>query len=362
MNKLNIQEYLNTHSLEDLTKEFGIIVGEYDDRVILNYHQINSYKHKFNPIVMECRSLILSKPDYKVLSRSFDRFWNYGEDPKTDEFDIKEATCWEKVDGSILSIYFDGNEWCCSTKKMAFAEGETSLGNTYIDLFKTAIGNRNLNSAFGSLNKDWTYIFELVSPETRIVMRYDKPMVYILSIRDKITGEYIKYHHINNLKMFIDVHYPKVYKFNSFEEIMKSMNELDILEEGYVCQIDNWRVKVKNPSYLAIAHLREDGILSTRRIIDLIYLRNHEEYLISFPEDRVYFEKYINAYERMLGAIDICWILCKDIKNQKEFALKVNKTGVGSIMFNIRKGKKIEDILNNLTKNAKIRIIESFIK
>lgn len=74
---LEVQKYLQTHTLDDLEKDFGIGFKVYDDRVILKY-RINSTP-KFHPIVRECRGLILSLPDYKILARGFDRFYNYGE-------------------------------------------------------------------------------------------------------------------------------------------------------------------------------------------------------------------------------------------------------------------------------------------
>lgn len=74
---LEVQKYLKTHSLEELKDEFDINYKEYDDRVILKY-RIDS-KPKFHPIVKECRGLILSLPNFDVIARGFDRFFNYGE-------------------------------------------------------------------------------------------------------------------------------------------------------------------------------------------------------------------------------------------------------------------------------------------
>jgi hypothetical protein len=63
--------------LEDLENELGIVITRYDDRVVLNYSQIDS--QKFHPICDECRGLILSLPNYEILSRPFDRFYNLQE-------------------------------------------------------------------------------------------------------------------------------------------------------------------------------------------------------------------------------------------------------------------------------------------
>jgi len=90
--KMKVQEYLEAHgpdqakAIQALVDEFKIKVNDYPDRVVLNYDQIES--PKFNPIVDECRGLILWKKGFDIAARSYTRFWNVGEDPKTNEFPI----------------------------------------------------------------------------------------------------------------------------------------------------------------------------------------------------------------------------------------------------------------------------------
>ena len=88
---LHVQKFLRNNSLKDLNEKFGIKVKEHDHFVGLNYHQIKSPKS--HPIVMECRSLRLHKDEnWTVASRSFDRFFNYGETPELyQNFDMKNA-------------------------------------------------------------------------------------------------------------------------------------------------------------------------------------------------------------------------------------------------------------------------------
>lgn len=92
-------DFIKEHGLEKLQEELHIVVSDYPDRVVLNYSQIAS--PKLDPIVRECRALILRKSDWSIMSRSFDRFFNYGEDQNSDSFDITKATCAEKMDGCL---------------------------------------------------------------------------------------------------------------------------------------------------------------------------------------------------------------------------------------------------------------------
>jgi len=97
---LHVQKYLKNHTLDDLKNEFGIHFKMYDDRVLLKY-KIDS-KPKFHPIVKECRGLILSLPDFSVMSRSFDRFFNLGENLQDSEsFNWNNCIIFNKYDGCL---------------------------------------------------------------------------------------------------------------------------------------------------------------------------------------------------------------------------------------------------------------------
>src|SRR3990172_3567425 len=102
---LNVQRFLLDHPEERLNllakEPYCLKINKYDKEglVVLNYNQIESEKH--NDIVKECRGLILGVGSWIIVSRAFDRFFNYGECPKSDIYlhRINEALVQEKVDG-----------------------------------------------------------------------------------------------------------------------------------------------------------------------------------------------------------------------------------------------------------------------
>jgi hypothetical protein len=362
-NKMLIQKYLLTHSYDDLEKEFGVIVNVYDDRVVLNYHQIDSYKHRFNPMVMECRALILRRSDHAVLCRSFDRFFNYGEDPNSDRFNVTKSVAYDKIDGSIMNVYHDGYKWCVSTRKMAFAEGEIpNKKRTYYDVFCDAL-DADPNDVFKDIDKNFTTIFEMVSPETRIVTPYKEPALYLLDVRDRNTG-----FHLGHKVAFFWKNdggrwfYPQEYKFNSFDDIVHASKKLPAMEEGYVVCLDDWKIKVKNPAYLAIAHLRDNGAITEKRVVKLVFMQDHVEYLVHFPEDKPEFEPYIKAYREMIKDITISWTKYGAIEDQKDFAMKIIDKPCKGVLFAMKKGKKISEILDGFTDNYRTRLLRGYIK
>lgn len=346
---LEVQKFLQTGKITDLESLFGINVKVYDDRLVFNY-RIDS-KPKFHPIVCECRGLIINaRPgkSYNVLCRSFDRFFNYGEGDDKDTFDWNNCKVFNKLDGSLINVYHDGNKWCAATRGTAFAEGETPLGKTYHDLFIEAIGT-DLEHGFENCSKHYTYIFELTSPENRIVTRYYKTSTTLLAIRNNLTGLYVDYDKINDYTCFnikTEGLAPN-YDLNNPEDIIEFVNNRDVMDEGVVCydNITQKRIKIKNASYVAIHHLRGNEV-TKKSIISLILKGETEEYFVYFDEDRERFEPYIKKYNEILSTVKKMYSNVCNIKDQKEFALKIKDFKYKHFLFSLRKGKKIEDLFN----------------
>lgn len=368
---LNVQEYLSNHSLKELEDNHGVINRVYDDKVVLNYSQIDS--RKFNHISDECRGLILSLPDYNILCRSFDRFYNHFEGNCGDYFDLKNSIIFDKIDGSLINFYYDGNNWQCATRGTAYAEGPTNLGNEFRKAVERALGFKveKFNRILPEEIRNYTIITEFVSPESRVTVKYKEYKIYILAIRNKYTGEYLPNDDCFDVgnKYFADkganVDYPKSYRFSNFNDLIKIVENLDPFceeGEGYVCYnpYEQTRMKVKNPKHTAIANMRENGIISQKRIAILVFSQDHEEYLGYFPEDREYFEPYINAYDRMINQIYEVWEKTKDIETQKDFALQVKDLPIGFVLFGFRQGKNLADIFNNVNYKKKFELMERY--
>lgn len=340
---MKVIEYIKEHGLEALEKNYSIKVNRYADRVVLNYSQIDSPKH--DPIVKECRGLILSYPDFNILSRSFDRFFNFGEDQNTKEFDVSKSIVYEKLDGTLINCYFDGNRWHFATRKMAFAEGWNTFGNDiYSNMCHQSLREMGINYSdfVSTLNKDFTYIFEITSPKNRVVKHYNETKLTHLATRNKFTGDYID-------EVLEGFPVPKTYNLDS-NSIFDSLKELPAMDEGYVCALGSWRIKIKNPSYLAISHMRENGIISEKRICYLVVQNDFEEYLGYFPDDEHLFIPYIDKCESIMLDIKTLWNEVKGIEDQKEFAMKVKDKPYGFVLFQLRKNPDltISNILSNM--------------
>ena len=194
---MEVQKFIKANGVMALAEApLNIKVREYPEQgyFMLNYDQIESPKS--DPISMECRSLIVDK-DGNIISRSFDRFFNFGEMPEFyADFDISRAVVATKYDGSLIKVYWSPatNRWEISTRSQAFAEGPHAIGGIFRDWVLKAMGLSELefqNCMNKEGNKEWTYIMEYISPFNRIVTRYEESSVVLLAVRENKTGVFI---------------------------------------------------------------------------------------------------------------------------------------------------------------------------
>src|SRR6266404_599950 len=138
--ELEIQKYLrqNGLNLEELAK-LGIYTkahSMYANILNFNYDQIEAVDG--NPLVEECRSLILdSDKNWNILARGYNRFYNYGQGSAA-EINWSQSKVLMKLDGSYCALWFDPYEqkWNIATRGVPDATGEVNgYGKTFQELF-----------------------------------------------------------------------------------------------------------------------------------------------------------------------------------------------------------------------------------
>lgn len=357
---MKVQEYIAQHGTDKLTEEYGIIVKKYEDRMVLNYSQIES--PKAHPITMECRGLILSLDGQNVISRAFDRFFNLGEAPDTQEhLDFSKAYCHEKVDGSLVKLYMDHDGlWELSTRGTAFAEAQTAFGISFKEIVYRALdcsSDQDFQDLCSGLDGDWTYIFEITSMENRIVKRYEGTTLHYLAARNNRNGEYGDDYE-KQCALSLGAREIGVYTFDSPEACVEATKNLPDLEEGYVIWQDNRPVcKVKSPAYLAVHAIRGEG-LTPKRAMSLVLMNEQDEYLSYFPEDKSFFVPYEEALSRLLLMIERCWEEHKDVEDQKEFALLVKDQPFSAVLFQARgKNQDPVHVFHGMREQQKMRLL-----
>lgn len=350
--------------LKALTDQFAISVKQTDDLLMLNYNQIES--PKTHPIVRECRSLILEAGTLKIVSRSFDRFFNQGEAQNVmPEIDWGRAVAYEKVDGSLIKIYNHKGHWYISTKGMVYGDSDCmGYGVTFYELVLKAIGCETdhdfQRKCKTFLWEGFTYIFELTSVENRVVKRYEGYKLHYLACRGNHSGDYIKSE--KNQALMFGAHEIKEYRFDSVEDCLRTARELKDLDEGYVVYQDGVPIsKVKSPAYVAVHHIRGEG-LNPKRIMQLVLTGEQDEYLNYFPEDKVVIDPYTDAFNRLTFNIKSIYDTIHDIEDQKTFAKRAGNFDFKAALFQARI-KKICPVqaFNDQRESYKMEILKGYV-
>lgn len=339
---LKVQEYLRSgKTLDNLKTELGIDYSICDNLVILNYSQTDSVK--LNPIVMECRALVLELNTWNIISMGFKRFFNYGEAKELQkDFNWSNAYAISKIDGSYINLFFYNNKWYMTTRKSIEGQGNVGFANiTFKQLFNKIIED-NYPNFYNNLCKSFIYIFELTSPENKVVKPYSERSLHLLAIRDKTEDfKELDYGIIINVASFLGVKYPKQYQFTDINHLLKLASELKELDEGFVVvdysgDSENFpRIKVKNPAYVAIAHLKESGSKSIRCLITLVWRNEYSEFLSYFPEFTPIITKIKTKYDKFCEYLNNNIQECTEFKSlsRKEYAFYAKKSVNPHIMF-----------------------------
>ncbi|MBR1509018.1 MAG: hypothetical protein IJ619_13565 [Eubacterium sp.] len=250
---------------------------EINDRLIRTSHKGNLVCFKYgieadfsDSLVCEARGIIIDVKNQTVVCRPFDKFFNVQEQYAAD-IDWNTAKVLEKIDGSLIKLYWYNGKWTFATSSTCDAS-EASVagykGVTYRDIIARADNYSRI--PFDDLNKNRTYLFELVSPMTQVVIRYDKTSLYYLACFDNMTGEEVDVDLIEEFKR------PRSFPLKTVDECIKAATELNrdsevnIKDEGFVV-VDGLhrRIKIKSPEYIALHRAVTNKVFTVKRMTEL---------------------------------------------------------------------------------------------
>lgn len=236
-----------------------------------------------SPIVREARGIIFKVGEWEYpVCHPFNKFFNYGE-TFSDDVDWNSAVVSEKIDGSLMKLWFD-DKWHLSTNGSINAYKTTfnDRGNTFGELFEKALlyNGITFTELITGLNKNYTYMFELVSPISRIVIPYETTDIYYLGCRNKFTDkEYPFFSKDINTGFTKNIKTPKVYKMNTLSQVLTASADLPWDEEGYVvCDRLCNRVKIKSPKYVLAHYHLTNRAVSFKNFVQIVLQGEVEEF------------------------------------------------------------------------------------
>jgi T4 RnlA family RNA ligase len=333
-----LQAYLrNGGTIEGLTNQYAIKVTRSErlsSLYLFKYDQINSPFTE--PLVRECRGVILdSENGWNVVCRPFDKFFNLGEQLAA-PIDWSTARIQEKLDGSLMTMYYYQDDWHVSSSGNPDAAGNVNAWPMdFATLFWDTFHATKLQGKY--LDPNFNYMFELTSPYNMVVVPHMEPKLTLIGVRHVESGQEFN-------PAYDGQNFPlaQTFPMSSFEDVLASFDKLDGQRfEGYVVVDGKYnRVKVKHPQYVALHHLKDSVGASPKRLVEIIRKNESEEFLTYFPEFKERFLALKEKYTRLVEQMEYEWDCIKDrernlgyLLSRKQFAVYAKDGACPAFLF-----------------------------
>lgn len=281
----------------DILIEEGIKIEEDNGLALLRYDLKGCNFMK--PYHMECRGSIIDVNTYKYVCRPFDKFWNHGEF-HADTVDFENSVVYEKLDGSIIKIWFNHktNKWVTSTNGVMYSKNATFFMNleninNFEELIERCVGSidKFCEEKFTEEDKNYTHIFEICTPINKVVVDHRTYKLYYLTSRHTQNGNYMFKDNFENV--------PKVYSFKTLEDCVNTSLELPYNDEGYIVYdtVRQTRVKIKSPQYVAIHHICTEDKYHIKTHFKIIKNGEYSEVINYYPELKEYLDNTKAIYD-----------------------------------------------------------------
>lgn len=274
-----------------------IVVKEYNwnDLAVLSYHHIKSDSR--DPLVQECRGVVIDKTTMRIVCRPFNKFENYVPENHAKTLEGKKYEFRAKLDGTLLKVFYYNDKWWFGTRTEIDAFGvNRDSGFSFISLVLLSLGLESIKQLQSwcdiYLDKESTHLFEIISQYNRVVIDYEATQLYYLGSVKTETG-----HHYNipygtfPRAVRRPVVLPDDYTAEGMLDDLNTSNNSHI--EGYVLYIDDVPTyKFKSRLYVVHSLLRNNGGLSLddklikRYLSTIVCISEINEWCASFPEHR----------------------------------------------------------------------------
>lgn len=284
------------------------------------------------------RGITFREDTKEILALPLHKFWNLGENQFTELSAIKNKNILrvtEKYDGLLVYFFILDNELYCKTKLNSFSEQAIAA----MDIVEENATLRK--SIIELIQNGYTPMFEYISPQNQIVVKYDDERLKYIGARNMIDGTYD----------FDPIEGSDPVEIFTMDNLYKVINVAEnyIGHEGFVIVFDDQdMVKIKTSEYFKLHKIRSN-ILNDNLLAELILNENLDDIkytLLSSESDILdYIDKFekkvINRYNQLIDAAQKYYETHRQL-NRKTYAIiaqqELDRTSFGLAMELYTKG------------------------
>ena len=238
-------EKLNKYYEDELVQKqvhpvLPLTIWNYTPKV--QYGEGNAQYKFWDDVTKQCRGLVTDN-EGNVVARPFKKFFNIEENQHTptEQFDV-----YEKMDGSLGILFNYKGEWVLATRG-SFTSDQSVKGTELLQKYD-----------YQRLNPDYTYLFEIIYPENRIVCTYDFEDLVLLGMIHTESGDEVNIHSGNDedvrfKNLLNNLGFNIVRKYDGISDYTYLKHAISDNREGFVVRFSNGdRMKIKGEEYLRL--------------------------------------------------------------------------------------------------------------
>lgn len=237
--------YINFKPFDELAEQGYLrkVISPCGNFLLYNYSDFCTYQKHWNEYTLVSRGTVYDLSG-KVVARAFNKYFNLSELPEEKQNALmqeKNFRTFEKVDGSFLLLAYYGDAWRCTTRGSFTSDQAVKAAEI---LKKYDISN---------LNKNYSYLCEVIYPENKIIVDYGKKEeLILLAVLHTSSGVEIE-NYITPFPTAIE------HSYSSIDELLEIQAKLSHQDEGFVVKFNSGeRVKIKSLEYLRIARIKSN--------------------------------------------------------------------------------------------------------
>ena len=307
---------------------------------IYNYSRTCQYDRLWDDITLQCRGLVLDR-EGTVIAKPFPKFFNM-EELSDSEIPKEGFEVFEKMDGSLGVCFHYESEWHISTRG-SFTSEQSIKGRELLNRYNYKNG----------LIPGYTYLFEIIYSENRIVVDYGNyEGLVVLGAYDNKTGKEVSIDEMDSEGFDV------VKKYDGVNDFTKLKGMISNDAEGYVIRFNGgMRMKIKGDEYIRLHKILTN--FSTTDIWELLKTNgNMNEFLERVPDEfdtwvretvkdlMIRYENIEKEYKWIFDHI----LLAENATERKVFAEHALRYKHSSILFSMLNGKNYSDTIWKIIK------------